>query len=231
MAQKFDGSKHRSTLGRPRLDRSVKEWVVQLARENRPWGDKRIAGALEILGHNISRQTVANILKCHSLAPVPERGKRMRWKDFIQSHSERNANPNRRINQEINCQQKPPCQPAQRARPFLPGSDRPNCFRRFPKNSHRSWFRLRFIGLEAQTRPGSESEVFGLHELYVLRHYANLKLNEPPVTCPTILGRNAPIFGRFSCSFAVKISGIHKRSQHLASRRTPGPTMGISGFP
>jgi transposase InsO family protein len=86
VAQKFDGSEHRSTLGRPRLDRSVEEWVVQLARDNRTWGYKRIAGALENLGHNISRQTVANILKRHGLAPAPERGKRMLWKDFIQSH-------------------------------------------------------------------------------------------------------------------------------------------------
>jgi putative transposase len=85
-AKKFDGSKHRSTLGRPRLDRSVQEWVVQLARDHRTWGCKRIAGALENLEHNISRQTMANILKRHGLAPAPERGKRMRWKDFIQKN-------------------------------------------------------------------------------------------------------------------------------------------------
>jgi putative transposase len=86
VAQKFDGSKNRSTLGRPRLDRSAEELVVQMARDNRSWGHKRIVGALENLGHNISRQTVANILKRHGLAPAPERGKRMLWKDFIQSH-------------------------------------------------------------------------------------------------------------------------------------------------
>jgi len=86
VAQKFDGSKNRSTLGRPRLDRSVEKLVVQMARDNRSWGYKRIVGALENLGHNISRQTVANILKRHGLAPAPERGKRMLWKDFIQSH-------------------------------------------------------------------------------------------------------------------------------------------------
>ena len=47
VAKKFDGSKHRSSLGRPRLERSVEELVVQLARENRTWGYKRITGALE----------------------------------------------------------------------------------------------------------------------------------------------------------------------------------------
>src|SRR5882762_9826503 len=32
--------------------------------------------------------TVANVLKRHGLAPAPERGKKMLWKDFIRSHLE-----------------------------------------------------------------------------------------------------------------------------------------------
>lgn len=47
-----------------------------------------MVGALENLGHKISQQTVANILKRHGLAPAPERGKGMLWKDFIRSHLE-----------------------------------------------------------------------------------------------------------------------------------------------
>jgi hypothetical protein len=35
----------------------VEELAVQLARDNRTWGYKRIAGALENLGHRVSRQT------------------------------------------------------------------------------------------------------------------------------------------------------------------------------
>jgi hypothetical protein len=62
--------------------------VLQLARENRSWGYKRIVGALDNVGHQASRETVANILKRHGMAPAPERGKRMLWKDFIQSHLE-----------------------------------------------------------------------------------------------------------------------------------------------
>jgi hypothetical protein len=58
-----------------------------MARDNRTWGYKRNAGALGNLGHKISRETVANILKRRSVAPVPERGKSL-WKDFIQSHLE-----------------------------------------------------------------------------------------------------------------------------------------------
>jgi transposase InsO family protein len=45
-------------------------------------------GALSNLGHEISHQTVANVLKRHGLAPAPERGKKMPWKDFIRSHTE-----------------------------------------------------------------------------------------------------------------------------------------------
>jgi hypothetical protein len=45
-------------------------------------------GAIGNLGHEVSHQTVANILKRHDLAPAPERGRRMLWKEFIRSHLE-----------------------------------------------------------------------------------------------------------------------------------------------
>ena len=86
IAQKFDGSKKRSALGRPSTLKSLEDLVLQIARDNRTWGYKRIASALGNLGHKISRETVANILKRHGLAPAPERGKRMLWKEFIRSH-------------------------------------------------------------------------------------------------------------------------------------------------
>jgi transposase InsO family protein len=63
VAKKFDGTKNRSAPGRPPTPRS-----------------------LENLGHKISRQAVANLLKRHGLVPAPERSKRMLWKDFIRSH-------------------------------------------------------------------------------------------------------------------------------------------------
>jgi hypothetical protein len=88
VAKKFDGSKNRPALGRPPTPKSLENLVLQLARENRSWGYKRIVGALDNVGHQVSRETVANILKRHGMAPAPERGKRMLWKDFIQSHLE-----------------------------------------------------------------------------------------------------------------------------------------------
>ena len=46
IAQKFDGSKHRSYPGRPRVGREVTELIVRMARENSGWGYDRIVGAL-----------------------------------------------------------------------------------------------------------------------------------------------------------------------------------------
>jgi hypothetical protein len=60
--------------------------VVGFARENRGWGYDRIVGALANLGHQISGQTVGNILRRHNLAPAPERSRTTTWREFIQSH-------------------------------------------------------------------------------------------------------------------------------------------------
>jgi transposase InsO family protein len=86
VAKKFDGSKNRQALGRPPIDRAVEALVVRLAKENRSWGDDRIAGALHHLGHTISDQTVGNILKRHGIPPAPERTKTTTWKEFIRTH-------------------------------------------------------------------------------------------------------------------------------------------------
>jgi hypothetical protein len=88
VARKFDGSKRRSTPGRPPTALEIEKLVLELVRDNRSWGYKRIVGALENLGYKLSRQTVANLLARHGLAPVPERGKRTPWKEFIRSHLE-----------------------------------------------------------------------------------------------------------------------------------------------
>ena len=45
----------------------VEELVVRFARENSGWGYDRIAGALANFGHQISDQTVGNILRRHAI--------------------------------------------------------------------------------------------------------------------------------------------------------------------
>jgi len=46
IANKFDGSKSRRSVGRPKLDQETERLVVQMARENPSWGYDRIVGAL-----------------------------------------------------------------------------------------------------------------------------------------------------------------------------------------
>ena len=86
VAKKFDGSKKRSYPGRPAVGRAVEELVIRFATDNRDWGYDRIAGALANLGHEVSDQTVGNILKRQGIPTAPERKKTTTWKEFIRSH-------------------------------------------------------------------------------------------------------------------------------------------------
>jgi hypothetical protein len=81
VAQKFDGSKHRCYPGRPRIDATVESLIVQMARENAGRGYDRIAGAMANLGHEVSDQTVGNVLRRHGIAPAPKRSQTTAWKD------------------------------------------------------------------------------------------------------------------------------------------------------
>ena len=88
VAKKFDGSKRRGAADATPKAEPIEDLVLKLAAENRHWGYRRLAGALNNLGHPVSHQTVANILKRHGMAPAPERGKSLTWREFIRSHLE-----------------------------------------------------------------------------------------------------------------------------------------------
>ena len=79
---------NRSFPGRPTIDVAIEELVLKFARENRSWGYRRIVGALSNVGHEVSHQTVTNILERHGLLPAPERERKTPWRDFIRSHTE-----------------------------------------------------------------------------------------------------------------------------------------------
>ena len=79
IAQKFDGSKHRVYPGRPTVGREITDLIVRMARENSDWGYDRIAGALKNLGHDVSDQTVGNVLRRFGIAPAPKRCRQMNW--------------------------------------------------------------------------------------------------------------------------------------------------------
>jgi transposase InsO family protein len=68
-AQKYDSSKVRKS-GRPRTKDEIRELIWKVARENRTWGYTRIQGALANLKHEISRRTIANVLKTAGVEPA-----------------------------------------------------------------------------------------------------------------------------------------------------------------
>jgi putative transposase len=86
IARKFDGSKNRTSPGRPAIKPELEALIVRFARENSGWGYDRIVGALANLGHSVSDQTVGNILRRYGLAPAPKRSQKATWKNFIASH-------------------------------------------------------------------------------------------------------------------------------------------------
>jgi hypothetical protein len=86
IAKKFDGSKRRKLLGRPRIDAELEALVVRMAQENRSWGYDRMAGALAPLGYALSDQRVGNILKRHGIPPAPARRRTTIWSEFIRTH-------------------------------------------------------------------------------------------------------------------------------------------------
>ena len=85
-AQKVATSAAPKSVGRPRIDKEVEEFVLRMTRENRSWGYDRIVGALANLGYTLSDQTVGNILKRHGIPPAPQRQTTMPWHEFIRIH-------------------------------------------------------------------------------------------------------------------------------------------------
>src|SRR5450755_3152102 len=89
VAKKWDFSARRAkSVGRAPVDAAVGKLIVQLAKDNTGWGYDRIAGALANLGHQVSDQTVGNILRRMGLGNAPERKRHTTWAQFIRSHKE-----------------------------------------------------------------------------------------------------------------------------------------------
>ena len=87
VAKKWDYSDRRKkTPGRPPLSDEIRQLVVRMARENPSWGYDRIAGAMQNLGHDVSDQSVGNILKAHGIDPARDRKRQTTWKTFLKAH-------------------------------------------------------------------------------------------------------------------------------------------------
>jgi putative transposase len=73
--------RHRQ-CGRPRTDRTLRELVLRLARENPRWGYQRITGELGKLGFGLSPSTVRRVLASAGLEPAPRRPE-LSWCSFL----------------------------------------------------------------------------------------------------------------------------------------------------
>ena len=92
IARKYDGRQRRGP-GRPPVAAETRECVVRMATENRSWGYTRIQGALANLDHDVSRGTIATILKQHGIEPAPERQRRTTWQEFLRTASRASSRP------------------------------------------------------------------------------------------------------------------------------------------
>ncbi|XZE51510.1 integrase core domain-containing protein [Planctomycetaceae bacterium SH139] len=72
--------------GRPRVEESISEAIIRIRKET-GWGYTKIVQAMRRLGHNISRQTVKNVLVVAGLGPQPHDHPDT-WSEFIKRHAE-----------------------------------------------------------------------------------------------------------------------------------------------
>jgi putative transposase len=74
------------TPGRPPLERSLRELILRLARENPHWGYKRIVGELKGLGTSVSATSVRKVLLEAGLQPAPQRTQSS-WRTFLRAQA------------------------------------------------------------------------------------------------------------------------------------------------
>jgi transposase InsO family protein len=73
-------SRHRA--GRPRIDRSLRDLIRRMSRENPLWGASRIHGELLMLGFQVAQSTVSKYMA------RPSRPPSQTWKTFLRNHTE-----------------------------------------------------------------------------------------------------------------------------------------------
>ncbi len=86
IADKYDGSKNRTSPGRPKLDLEIVHLVIRFKEENPCWGYQKITDQIVYLGYKISKTSVKNILIENGYNPEPDLTVRSTWHEFIRSH-------------------------------------------------------------------------------------------------------------------------------------------------
>src|SRR5450631_675049 len=74
--------KSRNRAGRPRIDRSLRDLIQRMSRENALWGASRIHGELLMLGVEVAQSTVSKYIARSSKPPSQS------WKTFLRNHAE-----------------------------------------------------------------------------------------------------------------------------------------------
>jgi putative transposase len=78
---------HRSArAGRPCTGPDLEALVLRLARENRKLGYGKIQGELQKLGFSLAQQTIASLLRRHSILPAPQRAGSPSWQHLMRHY-------------------------------------------------------------------------------------------------------------------------------------------------
>jgi hypothetical protein len=74
--------KSRNRVGRPKIDRGLRDLIQRMSRENSLWGASRIHGELLMLGFEVAQSTVSKYMT------RPPRPPSQTWKTFLRNHAE-----------------------------------------------------------------------------------------------------------------------------------------------
>jgi hypothetical protein len=74
--------KSRNRVGRPKIDRDLRDLIQRMSRENSFWGASWIHGELLMLGFEVSQSTVSKYMVRPSKPPSQS------WKTFLQNHAQ-----------------------------------------------------------------------------------------------------------------------------------------------
>ena len=72
--------KSRKKQGRPKVDRSIRDLIRRMCRENATWGAPRILSELLLLGHHVAESTVAKYMVRQPKPPSQN------WRTFLKNH-------------------------------------------------------------------------------------------------------------------------------------------------
>lgn len=88
VACKYDGSKNRGKGGRPRITDYLKQLIIDMSKDNKHLGCRKLHGYLKYLGLKVSPATISRVLREHGIEPSPKRPERTSWNEFIKAEWE-----------------------------------------------------------------------------------------------------------------------------------------------